>query len=205
MAIFVKMKGGSMPLTDDKRKSIRQAKTDALCARYLHERRLRSLRRSGITVDLFALLVPGLYFVARYLMKGNTAVEIGWEILAAILFALGLLKVVLKWQERAETHSHLRRANISLIREADIFLDEGSTATNPNADWFLKMVATQDEADGDILLGVKETEKQQAYREALKQLHSIPAEANCLNCGANVWKFQPGTCQLCGGTPTNPK
>lgn len=190
-----------MPLSPDKTASIRQAKIDALCAKHLHERKFQWLRNADYTVDALVILVPPLYFAIRYLFKGNVYIEAAWEVLAAVLFALGALKLLGKWSQRAEAHSHLRRANASVIRESDFFLDPSTTTTNENADWFLKLVATRDEADGDLLIGVKPSEMQEAYRDALKKFHTDPAKALCPVCGANVWNYKKGSCQLCGGTP----
>ena len=66
-------------------------------------------------------------------------------------------------------------------------------------DQFLRRVKDVDEEDIDLLKNVSESQDQEAYREALKRLQ--PHGQLCFKCGADPWKFEPGPCQVCGGTP----
>src|SRR5262249_50594856 len=113
-------------------REIRQEKLNALAAKHLHKKRLAWLNGLNKFVDALAVLVPILYFAARYLAKGTSASEIVepiWEVLAVILLASVALKLIYGWQEKAEQHSELIAENISLARHADNLLSNIQAAT----------------------------------------------------------------------------
>src|SRR5436853_4896962 len=105
--------------------AINQKKLEALCAKYLHLKKLVQLRNRNWAVDFAAIGVPGFYFVFRYLAKGRDAgpyIETIWEILAASLILLVLAKIVFHWEDRAKRHSRLLGENVALVRQADSLL-----------------------------------------------------------------------------------
>jgi len=185
-------------------REIRQKKLDALAAKYLHQKRLARLNGLNKFVDALAVIVPILYFSARYLAKGTNASEIVepiWEVLGAILLASGALKLIYGWQEKAEQHSELIAENISLAGQADNLLSNIQNTSPDSIRWFLLLAEETDKKDAKALGIPKEKDRQAAYREALKEFSPQSAETVCLQCGASPWNYTPGSCQLCGNTP----
>jgi mobilome CxxCx(11)CxxC protein len=182
--------------------TIRQNKLAALVAAYLHEKRILRFRRKNLLVEFLTLAVPTFYVVPRFLTKGTVAapvVEIVWELLAAALLTLALLRVVYKWQDCETQHSVMLRKNIDVSREADQLLAR-KTLNNEVLDQFLKRVSEVDIEDKELLSEITKKEDQEATREGLKQL--IPgATALCSKCGADPWSFKAGDCDACGSTP----
>lgn len=183
---------------------IRQRRMDALTTKYLHGRILALLNRRNLLVDILALGVPILYFPIRYLAKGypiGSIVEIFWEIFAAILIFLAFLKIILRWQDQAERHSKLIGENISLASQADQLMLNYATASSDSVQWFITLADNLEKTDRELLGQPKTKDRQWAYREALKEFTPSSTEP-CPECGATPWNFTPGSCQLCGNTPS---
>jgi|SRR6266850_5129402 len=185
---------------------LRQKKMDALVARNLHRPRVARFHRLGLLVDLLALTVPVGYFAVRYLAKDTSwmrAVEIIWELLAGLLLAMTIAKLVLKWQERSELHTNLMAKDIAFIAHIDYLLTLSHTGNiSDDAINVFLLSADQDHADAAALVNVTATEKQMAYREALKEIEPSSTTTVCPECRASPWQYVPGICQLCGNTPT---
>lgn len=118
---------------------LQQIRMNALAAKYLHQVRLNTLRRCITAVDVIAMIVPISFFPIRYLLKGSVIgayAEIVWEVLASLLFALSLLRIILKWQESAEKHNELLARNISLANDAEQMLDGGQIASSEDVKYF---------------------------------------------------------------------
>jgi mobilome CxxCx(11)CxxC protein len=177
---------------------IQQERMNAIAAKYLHQQRLGNLRRLCQGVDLLGLVVPGLYFVPRYLTKGTTAhevIEIVWEILAAVLLAAALLRLILKWDTKAEQHFHLLSENIDLVHEADQLIEKQKTVAAYRGEAFIDQAARIEKADRQLISGPRDEDRQWAYREALKECN-----AQCPRCTGDPWNYKKGDCQLCGNT-----
>jgi len=178
-----------------------QQKLNALSAKAVHSWRIDSLHKRSLAADLAALAVPALYFPFRYLAKGTSwagGTEIFWEILAGALVAITIVKLVLRWQERAENHTKLMGQNIAFVAHADYVLNLYVHSSLPDQALSMFLLsAEQDTSDAEALVGLTTAERQMAYREALKELRP---DAAC-RCGASPWQFVPGECQICGGTP----
>ena len=179
--------------------AITQKKLEALCAKYLHMKKLAWLRKWNRAVDFAAIGVPGFYFVFRYLAKGREAgpyVEAAWEILAASLILFVLAKIVFHWEERAKRHSQLLGENIALVRQADNLLATRRTDLSEGVQMFFALVEKTDIADSEAFAGLPKEERQFAYCEGLKELKGV-----CPYCKASPWDYKPGSCQACGNTP----
>src|SRR5208337_1224615 len=117
----------SVMLDATTRARIEQERFNCLCAEHLHARALRSLDRKINFVDAAALIVPVLYFPARYWSKGtpySLYIELAWEFTAACLIALAIWKFVARWQERFKNHGRLLGENIALKRQAMNLLND---------------------------------------------------------------------------------
>jgi mobilome CxxCx(11)CxxC protein len=181
---------------------IRQKKLDNLAAKYTHARRISKLNTLQRLVDFFAIGVPILYIPVRYLAKGTASsdrVEMAWELLAALLVLLVVLKIVFRWQDSAELHTKLMGENISLARQADELLRAGDVVTDQSISFFLHLAEKSDKEDLELVGVLPPKDKQFAYREALKEFN--PHDPRCPQCNASAWKFKNGDCQLCGNTP----
>lgn len=183
--------------------TIRQKKMDCLATKHLHIWRRIQLNKYSQLVDALGLAVPAIYFAFRYLAKGTNfekRVESIWEVLAALLLVSTILKIVYKWQEKAQEHSKLMGENISLAGQADNLLME--TAQAESAQMFLVLARKLETEDRDVLGSPSVEKKQAAYREALKEVHPGNALTVCPVCKSSPWKFVPGSCQACGNTPS---
>lgn len=193
-------------LNDSVVQTIRQKKVDSLAAKHLHVRSRVKLNRLNRIVDWLAISVPLLYFVPRFLAKGTPydgPVEIGWEIIAAVLVCFVGMKIVYHWEERAQTHSRLLGENISLVRQADDLLL--STGQMPETvQLFLRLAERSETADREAIGEPSAEERQFAYREALKELEPGNVSVVCPQCGSSPWRFTRGSCQLCGNVPAMP-
>ena len=183
------------------RARIEQERLNCLCAENLHTKALRTLDRKINFVDAAALIVPVLYFPARYWSKGtpySRCIEIAWEFTAACLIALAIWKFVARWQEKFKNHGKLLGENIALKRQAVDLLNDDK-AIPESAHSFLALAARSEREDRELLLTIKSEDKQDAYREALKELGD--ASITCPNCHSSPWKFKRGSCQMCGNIP----
>jgi mobilome CxxCx(11)CxxC protein len=187
------------------RERIETEKFNCLCAEHLHVRALQALDRKITLVDAAALIVPVLYFPARYLGKGtlySPKVELGWELTAAFLIGLTIWKFVDRWQERFNNHGKLLGENITLKRQAVDLLNDGD-ATPESAQAFLALAARTERDDRGLLRIISPRERQDAYREALKE--SGGTHVSCPICHSSPWNFKRGSCQLCGNIPASQK
>ncbi len=181
--------------------TIRQKRFDSLAAKHLHVKRRTRLNWWNRLVDLLALAVPVSYFVVRYLSKGTEWQWIAdgvWEIVAAALLVLVIIKINYRWEERAQLHSKLLGENISLVRQADGLLT--GTDISPSVQMFLSLADRSEKEDRDALGEPRDKDQQFAYCTALKEYGGITVL--CPVCQSSPWKFTPGSCQLCGNTPS---
>ncbi|MBD1995238.1 hypothetical protein H6G00_01160 [Leptolyngbya sp. FACHB-541] len=189
-------------LNQEDANKIRQQKLDALVAIQLHRRQIRNLQQRNRFIEFLSIAVPAFYLTPRLLAKGtllaNLIDSLG-EVLAAILLVLAILKLVNKWQDDEIKHAIMSRRNADTAYEADRLL-QSQTATSEAVEQFLRRVKDVDAEDEALLLGVKEGNRQKAYRDALKQF-SPTTSTPCPICRADPWQFTPGSCEACGGTP----
>jgi len=184
-------------------KKIEQEKFNSLAAKHLHVRSRRKLNRLNRFVDWLAIAVPILYFVPRFIAKGTeyaTPVEIGWELIAALLVAFVGVKIAYHWEERAQIHSKLLGENISLARQADDLLLMSAGGIPETVQLFLRLAERSETDDREAIGEPTDKDRQFAYREGLKEFGG--SVVKCEICGASPWKFVSGSCQACGNTPT---
>jgi mobilome CxxCx(11)CxxC protein len=182
---------------------IRQKKMDALVAIQLHQKKKRELQKKNQLVDCLSIAVPVFYLTPRFLAKNTVFapyIDILGEILAAILLVLAILKLVNKWQDDEIKHKTMLRKDHDTVYEANRLL-ESPTTNSEVVEQFLRRVIDVDNDDSDLFSNIKKTDKQQAYREALKEFDPSSHPTPCHVCGADPWKFIQGNCQACGGTP----
>ena len=185
------------------RDQIIQSRMNALSAIDLHRARVMRWRRAGTLVEFLTIAVPITYFVPKILAsqtQWESALESTWEILAALLLIMTILKSVYRWRDKEIRHSIASRINEDVSREARRLLDSDDLSAGQH-EQFLKRVSMANNEDRDLLLGVSADEEKRAYRFALK--HANPNMSTlCPKCGADPWIFVPGDCAACGGTFT---
>lgn len=183
--------------------NLTQQRLQALVAVHLHRKYINLLRRRNLLVEFLTIAVPTFYIIPRFLVKGTTSapvIEVAWELLAAILLVLAILKIVFKWQDREVKHTFMSYKNAEVAQEASQFLNKPSIS-NEVVEQFLKRITDYDAHDNDdLLLGTPAKADQEAFRKALKEL--VPgATTLCPKCGADPWIYEKGSCEACGGTP----
>jgi mobilome CxxCx(11)CxxC protein len=187
--------------------AIRQKKLDSLAAKHLHSGERLRLNKWSQAVDVLALGVPIAYFAVRYLAKDTAYhhwVEIIWELLAASLLVLVVIKMVYRWQERSQQHSELLRENISLVTEAAGLL-ASSQPTAESVTHFLRSADRSEHEDRELLGSVDAGQRQFAYREALKELEPGNSAIVCPICTKSPYSFESSVtfigwsrCPACG-------
>jgi mobilome CxxCx(11)CxxC protein len=185
--------------------AIKQKRIDSLAAKHLHVRLLSNLNKRQRLVDFLAIAVPLIYVPVRYLAKNTEyalAVETAWELLAALLVVLVVLKIVYRWQDRSQICKQLLGENISLIGQADQLLRDVDHISPEGSRLFFTLAEKSETEDRDLLGESSDKDRQFAYREALKEAVPGSSTTVCPGCGSSPWNFRPGSCQLCGNTPT---
>jgi mobilome CxxCx(11)CxxC protein len=191
-------------LTSEVVATIRQKKLDALGTKHVHQSRMAMASFVSKAVDALALCVPAAYAAFRILAKGTSAehsVEMLWEILASLLFAFAIWKLVYQLQDKTEQHKKMMAENIRLAGLADSLLQNHQNASEERVAFFLEQVQRTEADDREILGKVKKSERQNGYREALKESSPGNAKVECPVNGCDVWNHVPGGCDACGGTP----
>ncbi len=186
--------------------TIAKAKISALQAIYLHEHRVKQLRRQTALVDFLSIAVPVCVISVQFLTKGTsqaTFVELAAQVLALVLLVVAIARLVYKWDANAERHGTLIARNREIVLEANSLMND-PLASDSTVALFLQRVKDLDDDDGVLLLDAKSRDVQTAYRVALRQFS--PSKVTiCPVCGANPWQFKKGSCQACGGTPVTEK
>ena len=191
-------------MNTDETKVVLQKKMDTLSAKHLHELCLDPIRKRNYLIDALAIAVPILLLTARLLTttySWSKYIDGMADVLASLLLVLAALKVVYRWQEKAYTHSRLRDENISLGTQADALLRKGGQATSDSVEMFLLLVDRSERADREAVGNPRIGLKQQAYREALKEVDPGSTTTKCPHCNASPWVYKPGSCQVCGNMP----
>jgi mobilome CxxCx(11)CxxC protein len=193
-----------MQMLDDNMKSQLMAyRMDALTAKHLHAGRLHPLRAASAIIDYMALAVPVLYFAIRFLAKGTDVAGIAeaiWEILAALLFALVLVKLSFKFEERIERHAKGLANNSTLAVSCLRLIEDAQVSSKREYDMLADKATELETEDRTVLGKVTDPVKQRAYREALKEFDT-QGKAQCSVCGASAYSYHPGSCQVCGNSP----
>jgi len=178
---------------------VEQKEIDAIGARILHKASLSRLRRWSTVADVLALAVPIVYMTFRYLAKGTPlagGVENLWELLAAALLVIIVIKLVGRWPDKAEQHSRLIGENISLITQARALRRKPQPLSDDTVYAFSLLADSIEKQDHDSLSGMPADERKNAYREALKEFGGPDVE--CPVCHASPWFYTKGTCEACG-------
>lgn len=184
---------------------VQQKRYNCLAAKQLHKRRLHRLSVLNMFVDVLALSTPVVALSVRFVLKGGdwaAAADIAWEIMAACLFVLSIVKLVGRWSENQQEHSRLMGENIALVSLADGLLVDPSKLSGDLS--LFRTLQQQSETNDSKLIGeLKPTEQQWAYREALKE--GGGATVVCPICGLSPFKFKKKstfnkeqTCDTCG-------
>lgn len=181
---------------------IRQKIIDSLVAKHLHVRSRNALNLQNQLIDALALTVPIIYLSVRFIAKG-TPVQgvfdaIG-EILAAVLIASTVWKLVYRLQDKIQEHSELLADNIAIVEMGENLLSNQENVL-AQAQYFSGLVQKSETDDRRLLGEPAIKDKQFAYREALKEFGG--ANVTCPICNSSPFKFTPGSCQTCGNKPT---
>lgn len=185
--------------------TLQKKQIDTLSAKYFHVWQLEPIKKVNFVIDILSFCVPALYFPIRYFAKGTRyqeVAEVSWEILAAVLGALALAKVIAKWQEKAEAHSRLRDENMTMFTEASKLLRDDNVSRE-TVDQFLARCDKLEGEDRGLLGDPPKDRKQAAYREAMKEVTPGSVNVVCPICRASPYLFKKGSCDTCGNTPVD--
>lgn len=182
-------------------KRIAQIRTDALVAKFVYMRRLNKANLVKIIVTALTIITPILFIATQSLTK-NSAAESATNIAAFIgsvlLLCLAIYTLIINLDSKIQEYVIGKKNNIDVASEASKLINESD---EEKLSWFYKYIAQMDSIDTGSLSDAKNEEKQDAYREALKQLYPGDNSVICPICGASPFRYKPGNCQTCGNTP----
>ncbi|MCQ8234175.1 mobilome CxxCx(11)CxxC protein [Pectobacterium carotovorum] len=179
---------------------ILQIRTDALVAEYLYTKKLKKIGYLSVTITCLTIIVPVLFSAAVLFAKGTSYepwINIISTILSVILVTLSILSLIFKVEQKREDCMIARRMNIDVSSEAlDLFEKNDS-----DLEWFYKYIAKMDSTDLENIGDISVEEKKNAYIYSLKKLFPGRSDTVCSFCDASPFRFQKGSCQMCGNTP----
>jgi mobilome CxxCx(11)CxxC protein len=183
--------------------AIMKEKFDCLCAKHAYLIERRRVNLGNTVVEILGLSVPILYAPMRLLAKNTSLqafVEASWTTLAALLLVLTIVKMRLRWQDRAQSSSRYIGENLLLIADADRLLRDPTQITQQSADAFLALANKARRDDTDVLGKPGKSTGREAYRAALKEMDGAP-DTICPVCKSSPYRYKKGTCDVCGNTP----
>ena len=181
---------------------IEQIRTNALVARTIHRNRLKKARMYSGIISALTVLVPIMFLAAQYWSKGTKGESLvigAASIGSALLLCLSVVGLIMRIDLKILNHSIGINNNILVASEA---LKLEVETDDIRLNWFYRYVAEIDMNDANVLADASSTEKQDAYREALKESHPGDTQVVCPICRASPFQYMKGTCQTCGNTPT---
>jgi len=188
----------SPALMDD----LSQVRLDELSAKFIHQRLLRVPQWGVRIVDILTLIVPILYMAPKLIWTDQQALAVIGvidTIMFVVLLASAITRKAFGWDDYLQGHRTAVTKNIRTSNQALELLTDRN-ASDDAARWFLRLAKEPDAAEERLLEGATSSQKQAAYRQALKEFFPASAEAKCQVCGASVWHHIKGTCQACGGS-----
>lgn len=183
--------------------TLQQAKLNALSAKNLHAACRESLNRKSQVVDFLGIAVPSVYFPLRYYAQHSpydVGFELVWTVLAILLAIATIAKMAYQWTDKAQKHSELLGANISLVGHVNSLLRE-EEISKESLRLFLLIDEKREKDDRGALGHIPLPQRQAVYREALKELNPGDPNVLCPVCKASPWKYTSGPCQMCGNAP----
>ncbi len=177
-----------------------QIRTDALVAEFLYTNKLKKIGYLSLAITGLTILVPVLFSSAAFLAKGTPLeswMNIVSVILSAILVSLSILSLIFRVDQKRESCLIGRRLNIDVSSDALDLFDKNDS----ELEWFYKYIAKMDSTDLENIGDASDRKKQKAYIYSLKKLFPGRSDTVCSVCGASPFKFNKGSCQLCGNTP----
>lgn len=181
---------------------LEQTKLNAISAKILHRKSLAKYESRNRVVLILTIIVPILFIIAQFVSVGTKLESIINYIsfaLSLVLICVSLISIFDKYNEKITIHKIGMKNNIYVANEC-YNLDNKTDFEN---EWFYRYVTEIDNQDNDTFSKLPESERQFAYREALKE--SEPGNYNviCPHCQSSPWNFKAGNCQLCGNTKTD--
>lgn len=182
-----------------------QIRLDALCARNIHRKRLTRLRGLSRGTDVLTIVLPVVLTIPRFVDVGTyqTTADVVVTILSILLFAVGLIRLIGGWQEKAAQHLSQLTENLAIKEDADHLLSSPSEDADATA--LFKRTEIVSRSDENLLADASTDEKRKAYLNALREVHPAGTGPKCPVCNANPWKFSAGSCAACGNTPIEEK
>jgi mobilome CxxCx(11)CxxC protein len=142
--------------------ALRQERINQLSGEKTHTARKKSLVPLVLITDALTIIVPILYFAPKLLAKSPEMASLVADIdvvLSVVLLALGVLKLVLRWDARIRGHENGIAASIRTANQARNLMTDAS-ATEDGARWFLNG-ASEPRAEDELIRDRSETERQQ--------------------------------------------
>lgn len=177
-----------------------QVRTDALVAEYIYTNKLKKIGCMSTAIACLTILVPIVFSATILVARGGAYEErlnVASVMLSAVLLCLSVLSLILKLDQKRENFLIARRSNIYISSEALKVADKEDAELS----WFYNYLTEMDSRDQDNLGEVPVDLKKKAYRYSLMKLFPGRSDTVCSVCRASPFKFEAGSCQVCGNTP----
>jgi len=181
---------------------LKQIKLNAIVAKILHNTKIKKYGLSRSIFSFISISIPIIITAIMFFSKGSdteSLVSIVSFIVSIGVVLWGIVMLIANIDEKYFSHKIQASKNIDVANEAENILG-ARDLPQETVQWFTKYSSQIDEKDNEILNGIKEDKKREAYRNALKEFEPGNHEIKCPICGKSPWKYNPGNCQLCGNT-----
>lgn len=181
-------------------KKVLQVRTNALSAQYIYTRKLERINSASIIINILTIITPIFILASLLIFKGGdyeSIINNASIILSGILLSLSIFSLIIKIEDKKLNYSIGRRSNISVAEKALKNLNKN----DDELEWFDTYISEMDSKDVENIGTVDKKLSQEAMRFALKQQH--PGEETiCSICHTSPFNYKPGSCDVCGNTPT---
>lgn len=181
---------------------LKQIKLNAIVARILHNKIKGYLVVCKNIFTIITISLPTIVTAVMYFGKG-TEYQASTEILSFIMsismIICSIIYLTLNVDEKLYQNRLYASKNIDVANEIDKLLAQQEISEDL-FNWFNRYVSEVDEKDNEILSGINDKHKRNAYRNALKEFEPGNYTIKCPICDKSPWKYIPGNCQLCGNT-----
>ena len=177
-----------------------QTKINAISAKILHRKYKGKYETYNVVFYILTCITPLIFIASQYVAKGETSeavVGIISFVFSVILIGVTMYSTFIKVNDKITLHKIGLKDNIYVINECD----NVKNYKEKDRFWFYKYVSQIDSADNDTFANVSKKEKQEIYREALKEVEPGNSNVVCPVCSQSPWKhkfIEGSSCQLCG-------
>lgn len=176
---------------------LKQAKLDAIVAKKLHIKRQNKAVNKKNGYNVIAIVTPLLFIAAQHFITNSEFFNNLSSAASVILIICASLYSYFRIDDKIVKHKIAMRDSIETINKCD----EAEEYNEKELSIFFKFITETDKNDEEMLKGVSKKERQEAYKEALKEYEPGNTDITCPYCGSSPWRYTKGSCDACGNKP----